>query len=211
MGAANALAVYRTYGDVLGDRALRVLTYMALVARDQDAEPWFSMGHEEISRFALGRPVPAAEGHERDAALRAVRRAVTELHGAGAIQTARRATYGVRGNSPVRYRLYLDAPRPDTSPPDGKRPMDNPVENTSPPDGFRPMDGEAIGRNLVAHRTIRGRPQDEIRPPKEEEEEEEREKTPVDPLSPRDVEDTPPDDREPSGRHRKRTPLARSA
>ena len=169
MGASNAVRVYATWGH-LADRPLRVLTYMALVARDNDAAPWFGQGHEALAVFALSLTPD-------DAGLRAVRRAVTALHDAGAIETVRRATFGKRGTSHVQYRLWLDGPCPQ----DGQRPMapvDNHpakhVDNPAPQDAQRPMAAESIGRSVVVHRTVSGRPQVAERPTKEEEEEEER-------------------------------------
>src|SRR5262245_16524930 len=117
---------------------MRVLLYMALVARDKDAEPWFQLGHSALAELALGRKPDGAS-------LRSVRRSVTELQRAGAITTSRRATYGKRGTQHVRYRLHLDSPAP--SPPDRKRPMDMPVDNPDPPDGNRPMPNGAIGHS----------------------------------------------------------------
>lgn len=122
MGAANALLAYRTYGSAIGDRALRMLIYMALVARDRDSEPWCSIGHEAIAEFALSRTVP---GHDdtrgRKLVLRIVERGMTELADAGAIRTMRRATFGRHGVTPARYRLYLDQPCSDTRAPKATR------------------------------------------------------------------------------------------
>lgn len=145
MGASNALRVYSTWGATLGDRAVRVLTYMAIVARDNDAEPWFGLGHEALAEMALGiKP--------DDAGLRAVRRAITELHKAGAITTAKRPSNQGRH---VQYRLWLSGPSPD-----GKRPItpvDNcpaePVDNHSSPDAQRPITAPVVGRILVSRRT----------------------------------------------------------
>lgn len=190
MGAANAVRAYRAWGH-LDDRPLRLLVYMALVARDGDAAPWYGQGHEALAMFALNRTPD-------DAGLRAVRRSLTPLFAAGALETVKRATYGKRGTSQVHYRLWLDGPRPQ----DAERPVDNPVanpvENPAPQDADRPMAGESIGRSLSVHRTLTGRPQDAERPTKEEEEEEER-STEEQISVRRDVEDTPPRAVEPSG------------
>jgi hypothetical protein len=175
VGAANALKVYAAWSH-LDDRPLRLLAYMALVARDNDAAPWFGLGQEALAELALGQK-------PSDASMRAVRRAVTALRDAGAICTAKRATYGKRGTTNVRYRLHLECPC-DCKPPDAQRPMDNhpgdPVDNPSPPDGERPMDGS--GHRTVSdlwttgHRTVSDlnppSPPDAERPTKEEIQEE---------------------------------------
>lgn len=120
MGAKNALRVYEGWG-ALPDRPLRLLVYMALVARDDDAEPWFALGHEALARFALAMDLPELDDDDprsraaRDAVLRKVRRAVTTLHRRRAIETTRKATFGHRGPGPVRYRLWLDGPKPPSS------------------------------------------------------------------------------------------------
>jgi len=160
VGAANALRVYAAWGGVLGDRPMRVLVYMALIARDKDAEPWFSQGHEVLAEMALALPAPGSPQ-----AARVVRRAITQLHARGAIRTVKRATYGKRGTSNVHYRLYLDGPQPQVT--------NRPVDNSQPQVTDRPMADEAIGHSVVAHRSLSGRPQVTQRPTKEEEEEEE--------------------------------------
>lgn len=144
MGASNALSAYLVYGSVLGDRALRVLAYMALVARDQDAEPWYGQRHEVLAEFALGRPI---KGNAEDdaTALRAVRRAITELHAAGAITVKRRQANTGR---PVVYRLWLVAPSPDVS-----RPVSGAVDESPSPDAERPVSNGVIGRSVDGHRT----------------------------------------------------------
>ena len=172
MGASNALRVYAAWGGVLDDRPLRLLIYMALVARDKDATPWFSQGHEALSEMALGTPVPDEPQKERDKALRVVRRAITHLHQAGAISTVKRATYGKRGTSNVHYRLYLDGPNPDRPQVTG-RPKAKPVDNSRPQVTHRPMVSESIGHSVVAHRSLNDRPQVTERPTKENEEDEE--------------------------------------
>ena len=90
---------------------------MALVSRDRDSEAWCSIGHEAISQFALSRAVPTQdESKERRKALRVVERAMTDLADAGAVRTIKRASFGRRGVTPARYRLYLDEPCADSRP-----------------------------------------------------------------------------------------------
>jgi hypothetical protein len=198
MGASNAIRAYATYGAILGDHALRALVYMALVAADKDAEPWFGLGHEALSHLAFGREVPDQDKDpaEHEAALRSVRRAMSDLQAAGAIRTSERARFGAQRAQNARYRLYLDGPCPpgEVPPPrrwkrmpsDAKRPMGpdagRPVNEQSPPDAERPMasdadrpaETETIGRFVTDHRTQNVQPPDAKRPTKEEEEEEER-------------------------------------
>ena len=174
MGASNALRVYAAWGRVFrrDDRPLRVLVYMALVAKDADSKPWYSQGHEALSEMALGTPVPDEPKAERDKVLRVVRRAITQLHQAGAIRTVKRATYGKRGTSNVHYRLYLDGPGPDR-PQVTQRPTAKPVDNSRAQVTQRPMVSESIGHSVVAHRSLNDRPQVTQRPTKENEEDEE--------------------------------------
>jgi hypothetical protein len=167
VGASNALRVYAAWGGILDDRPLRVLVYMALVARDKDATPWFSQGHDVLAEMALALPDPGSPQ-----ASRAVRRAITQLHGQGAIRTIKRATYGKRGTSNVHYRLYLDGPDPDR-PQVTERPMDKSVDNSRPQVAQRPMVSESIGRSVVVHRSLSGHPQVAERPTKENEEDKE--------------------------------------
>ncbi|MGH3274441.1 MAG: hypothetical protein ACRDNZ_09005, partial [Streptosporangiaceae bacterium] len=124
-----------------------------------------------------------------EAALRSVRRAMTDLQAAGAIRTSERARFGAQRAQNARYRLYLDGPCPEgevpsprkwrqAQPPDTQRPVDK----QAPPDADRPMASDAerpagaetIGRSVSSHRTLSVHPQDAERPTKEEEEEEER-------------------------------------
>ena len=150
MGAANAMAAFATYGAKVGDQAMRVLVYMCLVARDGDAEPWFGLGHEALSEMALGTPVPdrVADPKGHEAALRAVRRAITSLQAAGAIRTAERARFGTQLARHVRYRLYPAEPAAQVdrkaTPPDEKRPMAPAMLSVlrllRPPDEIRPME-----------------------------------------------------------------------
>lgn len=116
MGAANALRAYHGWrGSALKDRSMRLLIYMALIARDHDAEPWYGLGHADLAVMALGLELPADNGNpqdraKRDAVLRKVRRHITPLLEAGAIEVKHRATYGALGAKHVVYRLHLDGP-----------------------------------------------------------------------------------------------------
>jgi hypothetical protein len=180
MGAANAIAAYATYGAVLSDHAMRGLAYMALVARDHDAEPWFGLGWEALAELAFGRKVPSAEDDPqgRKAALRVAERAVAELAAAGAIRTIKRATFGKRGTFPARYRLYLTEPW-QGSPPHAKRGMTTP-RKTSGGLQFTPHE-------TFIHPTRNVTPPHAKRGTKEEEEKEERKDTGVLPST-REVE-----------------------
>lgn len=111
MGGSNVARVYRGWGTRLKDRPFRLLGYMALVSMDNDKEPWFGLGHDSLAEFALGLHLPIDDDPVgRDRVLRIVRRHVTVLHAAGAIETTRRARTGTLGTKHVVYRLYLDGP-----------------------------------------------------------------------------------------------------
>jgi hypothetical protein len=125
MGATNAIAAYRRYAGKVPGLSLAVLVYMALVSKDKDPWPWFTLGQHAIAEFALGRPDPNA------ADLRAVQRAISPLIDAEAITVDRAGAARSDGNTTARYRLNLheEADRArhewlDT--PDGKRRMSNP-------------------------------------------------------------------------------------
>lgn len=179
MGAHNVTRAFHVYGARVGDRAMRALVYMALVARDADSEPWFGLGHEALSEQALGRKVPPPEqGKARRAALRSVERVITELRNAGAIRTIKRATFGARGTTHVHYRLYLD------------RPYQGQKLSTATR-RFVSGGPESTRRKVSSHPTKSVHPPDEKRRTKEEEEEEER-TTEDHPQSTRKVEGTRP-------------------
>jgi hypothetical protein len=175
MGAANALAAYQLYGATVGDRPLRLLVYMALVSKDKDAEPWCGIGHEQLSRHALGVTVPdLGRATERRRVLRRVERAVTDLADAGAIRTVRRASYGVRGITPAKYRLYLTQPCADSRPPRTTRQKMTGGEKAGTT-RQKMTGGEKATRHSVAtHPSKNGRPPVTQRRTKEEEEKEER-------------------------------------
>ena len=160
MGASNVIRVYAAYGADKGDHALRVFVYMALIAMDGDAEPWFGLGHEALSELALGRKVPDKDEDpaEHEAALRSVRRAITELQAKGAIRTSERARFGSQRAQNARYRLYLDKPCPEGEQPpprewkrgrpDGRRPNGPDAKRPMGADGERPVDNEPDIRDV---------------------------------------------------------------
>lgn len=122
MGASNALRVYTVWGrpgpggrPPLGNRAIRLMAYMALRSVDGDAEPWCAVGHRDLATIGLGMDLDPDDQKKADAVLRKVRRFVGQLTEAGAITMTRRATYGVRGEVPAKYRLNLDG-RPPSPP-----------------------------------------------------------------------------------------------
>jgi hypothetical protein len=170
MGAANALAAYRMYAGQVPPTSLLALVYMATVSLDRDAEPMWWEGHEILAVRILGASEPVT-----DAALRAVRRAVTPLFRTGAITVDRHSSAHGSRLITVRYRLWLATPAPD-----GIRPVHNrpePADDPPAQDGIRPVDSASTGRFLVEHRTISGRAPDGNRPPEEYEETEERDNT----------------------------------
>jgi hypothetical protein len=162
VGAANAMRVYTAWSH-LDDRPLRLLIYMALRARDHDAEPWYGAGHEELATIALGLKPPQTD-REREAVYRTVRRAMTALHQARAIRTTRYSAPGKQAS----YRLYLDGPTQD-----GHRPVNTAGDNPETQDGERPVNELFTGRSASERRTVSVRTQDGERPTEEEEEEEE--------------------------------------
>ena len=120
MGANNVMRVYLGWAASLNDRPFRLLSYMALVSVDGDSEPWFGQGHDVLASTALGLKCPSDNDKERAAALRIVRRHISPLFAAGAIETRRRATSGNLGVTHVVYRLYLDGPGKDSPFPTGR-------------------------------------------------------------------------------------------
>ena len=167
MGAQNALLAYHTYGSAVGDRALRLLAYMALVSRDRDSEPWCSIGHEYLSEFALSRPMPAYEDRKaRKQTLRIVERAITELADAGAVRTIKRATFGRHGVTPARYRLYLDKPCFDARPSRSSRQK----STGGPPVRNRRMADQPTREKMTLHPSENDAPPVTQRRTKEEEE-----------------------------------------
>jgi hypothetical protein len=125
MGATNAIAAYQRYAGKVPGLSLAVLVYMALVSKDKDAWPWFTLGQHAIAEHALGRPNPNATD------LRAVQRAIGPLIDAEAVTVDRAGAARSDGNSTARYRLNLHddadkARREWLDTPDGKRRMSNP-------------------------------------------------------------------------------------
>jgi hypothetical protein len=175
VGAANVLRVYHSWRRHLDDRPFCLLAYMALIARDQDAEPWFGQGHAALAELALGMDVPT-EAKQRDAVLRKVRRHITPLFAAGAICTRKRARYGRYVKSQVQYRLHLDAPC-DCEPQVTQRPKAARRQAVDNPPPYRSLNdlqvSESIGHSVVVHRSLIDRLQVTERPTKEKEEEEE--------------------------------------
>jgi hypothetical protein len=102
VGAANAIAAYQLYAGRVPPLAMQLLTYMALVSRDHDEHPWFSLGHEALAVHALGRPAPPTR-----ADVKAVERGMSPLLSIGAIVNDRRAAVRREGRSTARYRLQL--------------------------------------------------------------------------------------------------------
>jgi hypothetical protein len=115
VGYYNAIRVHDGWAAILKPNPFRVLAYMALRARDEDADPWFGLGHEHLAIKVLGlkmseRTTPKGQ-KDYDVQLRRVRRAITQLINEKAIETRDHATYGLQGTSHVVYRLFLDGPR----------------------------------------------------------------------------------------------------
>lgn len=119
MGAGNILRVYHAWSSTLTAKPLCMLAYMATIARDNDAEPWYGLGHEDLAHMVLGLTVPSEDEDPklRATQLRKVRRHITALHNARAITTRDRATFGALGTSYVVYRLHLDGPAPESAAP----------------------------------------------------------------------------------------------
>lgn len=154
MGASNALAAYMLYASRVPPLSMQCLIYMALISKDADRRPWYGQGHAALAEHALGRPEPIT-----DADLRAVRRAVTPLLAACAIEADRLASGRRDGPVTVRYRLNLLA---DV----GRKPSGDAADRRTESD-------RTVGRKVAVRRTKSGRSQDGNRPPKEEEENEE--------------------------------------
>jgi hypothetical protein len=107
VGASNALAAYTLYAGKIPPTSLNVLTYMALVSLDRDAEPSYWEGHEILAIRVLGYPGPVGRAGKG-----AVERAITPLHRAGAITTTRRASGHSGRVITARYRLWITEPAP---------------------------------------------------------------------------------------------------
>jgi hypothetical protein len=92
---------------------MNVLLYMALVARDNDAEPQWWEGHDVLAMHVFGRQPTDDQKRVSRSDLRAVERAITPLFSAGAITTIRHASGHHDHVVTVRYRLWLNGPAPD--------------------------------------------------------------------------------------------------
>jgi hypothetical protein len=114
VGYYNALRVHDGWAAILKPNPFRLLVYMALRARDDDAEPWYGLGHQDLAVKVLGLKMSerttVTGQKEYDTQLRRVRRAITQLVNEKAIETRDHAFYTKHGTSHVIYRLYLDGP-----------------------------------------------------------------------------------------------------
>lgn len=102
MGASNVAAAYARWAGKVPPLSMQLLTYMALVAKDNDTAPWYGQGHAALAVHALGRAEPVTR-----ADIAAVERAVAPLVKAGAIKADRKAAVRRDGPSTVRYRLMV--------------------------------------------------------------------------------------------------------
>lgn len=145
MGASHIASAYTRWAGRVPPLSMVLLTYMALVAKDANSEPWYSQGHQALAELALGRPAPLTT-----ADLRAVERAITPLLRAGAIVPNRRASVRRDGHSTVRYLLVINdhteaharrfASGDKSDGPD-ESPVDNPLQ-----DSQRPTDSDTHAR-----------------------------------------------------------------
>lgn len=159
MGASNVVAAYQQWAGQVPPLAMQLLAFMAVVSRDDDERPWFGQGHEALALHALGRPAPIGESD-----LRAVRRGITALLDAGAIEPDRRAAARRDGPSTVRYRLRLVALEvQDIDTP----PVDNPPDSHNGDRARRTESGRDVGRFVVGRRTENDRTPDGNRPTEE--------------------------------------------
>lgn len=102
MGASNAKLAYGHYAGKVPPLSMLALVFMALTSLDKDDPPLFWGGHQSIAVNVLGR-----RGEYTDADARAVRRLITPLFAAGAIEVHRRSAPRGQGPSTVCYRLNL--------------------------------------------------------------------------------------------------------
>jgi hypothetical protein len=144
MGARNVKRAYAAWGS-LPDGPFRMLAYMALVSRDEDAQPRFYAGREALA-YALGRSLTDAESEEAEGlaaqrrAYKAVDRMLASLKAAGAIYVIRSASrthhaeYGLRlgaqESTPVTV-VLSDAMHPDDRGPFGRE--STPVSGSKAP------------------------------------------------------------------------------
>lgn len=143
MGARNVAAVF-THWTHLAHAPFRVLTFMALVAKDGD-EPHYWGGAAAIAG-ALGR-VPGPDGFIEHKDHAAVSAAVMALVRAGAVRSLVRPVRGRRGE----YALVLD-PRTGQGEPDESEPgdsVDNPPIGQDEPDESQTARGRMVRLSLT--------------------------------------------------------------
>ena len=109
MGASNVLAAFHLYAGnrKITPTSLNLLTYMAAVTLDKDAEPSWWEGHEMLAVRVLGYPEPVGRAGKG-----AVERAIRPLLDEGAITTTRHASGHAGHVTTVRYRLWLGPAHP---------------------------------------------------------------------------------------------------
>src|SRR5882757_10738811 len=167
MGASLVKAAYEQYPH-LPDHAMRALVYMAVTAKDNDEAPTYWGGRDALAS-AIGHAVvdlgdgsTESDGDARDAAYRAVGRAIESLTVAKAISRAGRAAPGRN----AAYQLHVSIER--------ETPGDTRSAETQ--DVPRPPSNGRRAVPSMEHRTFRGsntgrltvRTQDAPRPPEEE-------------------------------------------
>ena len=140
------LKAYHLWRPLLDDRPFCILAYMALRARDNDAAPWYGAGHDELAAVGLG--LPMGTEHDRQNGIRAVRRAMTALHAAGAVTTHRYARPGKHAT----YLLWLDTPAAV----DNRRKRRTPTVLRTPENVGRSATYEHpnVGRSVAKRRTL---------------------------------------------------------
>lgn len=106
MGARNAVRAYALYASEVPATSMLILAYMAVVSKDGDYSPWFSMGHDALARMALGRPEPITDTDRK-----AVQRAIRHLTEVKAITIDRPPAKRKGEPSTTAYRLHLGPPQ----------------------------------------------------------------------------------------------------
>jgi hypothetical protein len=170
MGATNVAAAYRRWAGRVPGTSMQILAYMALVAKDKDAWPWYGQGQEALAEFALGRPNPGRSD------VRAVSRAMQPLLDEGAITVDRPAAARADGSTTARYRLNLtdesDAARREWEKThDGNRRTSKPAQDPQ----RTTVSGHDVRRKTTQRTTESGTTYDGNRRTKEEEDQEEQE------------------------------------
>ena len=68
MGASNVHAAYARYAGKVPATSMQLLAFMAVVSKDDDAQPWYGQGHEALAVHARAtasvRPEPRWEASE---------------------------------------------------------------------------------------------------------------------------------------------------